>query len=951
MRDCLCPCAFEASKKKQKKNRKWRCKRKSLVLFSTPGYFSTRTPSALLLPRSSSVASDSGIPEQETPPHHQNYEQQQYLPTIAASQQTTTDDAIYAYLMSAHGHYYNSGGGRDSGGGGGGGGSGGGGGGGGGQPSQSPFYSSQGPPQHHGYVPNSAASPVSNYSNSPPQQQPPPIRSHTAAPYSSGGYAPPSNQAPGGGYYGQPPSHPSQASGPPPSSQGPYRTQQGGGGSRPDRHEFSPSGQSQPPPRSDYGPPASAGGYSPDLPAIIANTHNLPPEVVQRLAEDLMRSIQFGQPGGPGGGGGVAPAGAAPLLTQPVAPHGQQRQGSPAVTTIPAPPPQPQGGHGPHQPHYGMPPVPGPFPGYGPGGQETAPAPGPPPPHHGQKMTHSQQYGAPPGQASYFPPQPAPIGASGPPHMSPKGPPAMALRDDNLGRKPSHRQSKSNATSSGYGPTPGTSASSTPSGKPKMSMDDGAIFFELWGDLVDKEPGREPRPKEKLVTLLRETANYMIKERPVKESIVITPEKMVDFYTCNAVEKEPLDWKLFFTGRTLASLSSIYRALNCEHFYMPPASDQKPCIPALTPRGFETWMFTQLMSDPNRESQRLQKLVSNWQVINPKTGHPFPKSIPRRCFPEKEDAIISDGWWRVWEEFPRDYSEDSEDETLALPAPGGGHHYPPREQMTPPEAMEGPFVPAGPPHRGGSKKIPMTMPMSYPPDDDEDDRRHGPPKGKSKTPRKPDPHWRESELNPRPILGEEARAAPPTRPHTSHGHHPSADSPDKPRSSRQRDRSEYRHRRHQSRHQSRHRHEERSPSPDEGDWSASSGISARTPGSGDGPPLDAPAPPPAGGSKRAEEVVREQREAIRRFEAQNARNRQYDDSYPDDFEEYQHPRDRDRERDDRRVAEYAYQDEFERDVRRTSTGGAAAAPAPGSDGGRRSHHGGGRREGPGGFYR
>lgn len=359
---------------------------------------------------------------------------------------------------------------------------------------------------------------------------------------------------------------------------------------------------------------------------------------------------------------------------------------------------------------------------------------------------------------------------------------------------------------------------------------------------------------------------------------------MVDFYTCHAVEKEPLDWKLFFTGRTLASLSSIYRALNCEHFYMPPASDQKPCIPALTPRGFETWMFTQLMSDPNRESQRLQKLVANWPVINPKTGHTFPKSIPRRCFPEKEDAIIADGWWRVWEEFPRDYSEESEDETtLALPAPGGGHHYPPREQMTPPEAMEAPFVPAGPPHRGGSKKIPMTMPMSYPPDDDEDDRRHGSSKSKSKAPRKPDPHWRESELNPRPILGEETRAAPPTRPHTSHGHHPSVDSAEKPRSSRQRDRSEYRHRRHQSRHQSRHRRGERSPSPDEGDWSGSSGISARTPGSGDGPPLDAPAPPPAGGSKRAEEVVREQREAMRRFEAQNARNRQYDDSYPDEF--------------------------------------------------------------------
>lgn len=541
--------------------------------------------------------------------------------------------------------------------------------------------------------------------------------------------------------------------------------------------------------------------------------------------------------------------------------------------------------------------------------------------------------------------------------MSPKGPAAMALRDESLGRKPSHRQSKSNATSS-YIPTPGTSASSAASGKPKMGMDDGAIFYELWGDLVDREPGREPRPREKLVILLRETANYMIKERPVKESIVITPEKMVDFYTTNAVDKEPLDWKAFFTARTLTSLSSIYRALNCEHFYMPPASDQKPCIPALTPRGFETWMFTQLMSNPDRESQRLQRLVSNWNIMNTKTGQLFPKSIPRRCFPDKEDNIIANGWWRVWGEFPPDYSEDSEeDEPLALPAPGGHHYGPPREQMTPPEAMDGPFIPSGPPHRGGgNKKIPMTSSPYPPEDDDEDDRRHGPPKGKSsKAPRKPDPHWRENELNPRPILGEESRANPPTRPHTSHGHHANVDNAEKPRS-RQRDRSEYRHRRHHSRHHSRPRRE-RSPSPDDGDWSGSSGISARTPGSGDGPPLDAPAPPPPGGggssSKRSEDA---QREAIRRFEAQNPRGGYIDNMYPDDFEEYRHSRERDRERDDRRVAEYAYQDEFERDVRRTSTGGAGAAPAPapgggGSDGGRRSHRGGGRREDPSGFYR
>lgn len=492
-----------------------------------------------------------------------------------------------------------------------------------------------------------------------------------------------------------------------------------------------------------------------------------------------------------------------------------------------------------------------------------------------------------------------------------------------------------------------------------MTMDEGSIHYEIWGELVDREPKREPRPRERLIGLLRDIGNYMIKERPVKESIVITPDKMVDFYTCNVVEGEPLDWKVFFTGRSYSSLSSIYRALNCEHFYMPPASDQKPCIPALTPRGFETWMFTQLMSNPNREAARLQKIVSTWAIQDTKENRRYPKLIPRKCFPDKEDLIIRDGWWRVWEEFPPDYDEESEEETLALPAPGNHPYGPPRGQMTPPEGVEAPFPPSAP----GRKKPPMAMP--YPEDEEEEERHHR--KGsKVKSPvDRPQKsyasesggnrNWRE-ELSSRPILGDDMKPptrgqAPPPRPHTSHGHHPSVDDIEKPRNSRQRDRSEYRSRRHQSRHQSRHRRASPSPGRD-GDWSESSGASARTPGSADNiVPLDAPAPgppgpppvplPTGGREKRHEElarVEREQRELLRKFG--NDRHGGPDGADPYEFDEYRH---RDRERDDRRVAEYAYQDELERDLRRPSGGGAMGpSSVPGGSSGR-SHYGGYRR--------
>lgn len=42
-----------------------------------------------------------------------------------------------------------------------------------------------------------------------------------------------------------------------------------------------------------------------------------------------------------------------------------------------------------------------------------------------------------------------------------------------------------------------------------MTMDEGSIHYEIWGELVDKEPGREPRPREKLIGLLRDIGNYM----------------------------------------------------------------------------------------------------------------------------------------------------------------------------------------------------------------------------------------------------------------------------------------------------------------------------------------------------------------------------------------------------------------------------------------------------------
>lgn len=244
----------------------------------------------------------------------------------------------------------------------------------------------------------------------------------------------------------------------------------------------------------------------------------------------------------------------------------------------------------------------------------------------------------------------------------------------------------------------------------------------------------------------------------------------------------------YFNNRTDSSLSNIYRVLGCEHFYVAPSREQKPTIPALTPQGFETWMFTQLMTHPSHEAARIQKIVASWPIHDTKEGRRFPKSIPRRCFPEKEDSLIFQGWWRVWEEFPPDFEEEEEEPApLTLPAPGdsnGNRYYGPPPLHGP---LPGPGYATAPMARKGTQQ-------KYPPNprdlnDDELDAIIE--SGKDKSPpierhRKPyasstgNPGWKE-ELNPRPTLGEDKASStrngppPPSRPHTSHGHHPSRD--------------------------------------------------------------------------------------------------------------------------------------------------------------------------------
>ena len=90
----------------------------------------------------------------------------------------------------------------------------------------------------------------------------------------------------------------------------------------------------------------------------------------------------------------------------------------------------------------------------------------------------------------------------------------------------------------------------------------------------------------------------------------------------------------------------------------------------MTPRGFEVWMFTQLMTAPQREWTRISKILDHWTLFE--NGVEMPKVIPRECFPRDKDHAIYEGWWQaVGEDYPEE-DLDSDDERkvpLGLPEP------------------------------------------------------------------------------------------------------------------------------------------------------------------------------------------------------------------------------------------------------------------------------------------
>lgn len=91
-----------------------------------------------------------------------------------------------------------------------------------------------------------------------------------------------------------------------------------------------------------------------------------------------------------------------------------------------------------------------------------------------------------------------------------------------------------------------------------------------------------------------------------------------------------------------SSISRLFREVRAEHHLVQLDNlKERPDIPGLTPKGFETWATLMIQTNPEREYERLQKAVLNMPINNPDDKKErFPKEIPRRLFPEVADIRL-----------------------------------------------------------------------------------------------------------------------------------------------------------------------------------------------------------------------------------------------------------------------------------------------------------------------
>ncbi|PNP48010.1 hypothetical protein THARTR1_10429 [Trichoderma harzianum] len=160
----------------------------------------------------------------------------------------------------------------------------------------------------------------------------------------------------------------------------------------------------------------------------------------------------------------------------------------------------------------------------------------------------------------------------------------------------------------------------------------------------------EPTPA--LGRFLRGLANHIIAEYSPTDSLVITPDKLLKFYSRYKLDNEFFPFQRVFDTRyhkSLRGISFLFADLRCEHHLVQASIDAKPSIPALTPAGFEDWMTLMVRAFPDREAKRLDLVLADLPLLAddrharlPPAQRLLPRELPRELFPERGHPRVFD---------------------------------------------------------------------------------------------------------------------------------------------------------------------------------------------------------------------------------------------------------------------------------------------------------------------
>ncbi|KAL8366033.1 hypothetical protein RB595_004697 [Gaeumannomyces hyphopodioides] len=199
-----------------------------------------------------------------------------------------------------------------------------------------------------------------------------------------------------------------------------------------------------------------------------------------------------------------------------------------------------------------------------------------------------------------------------------------------------------------------------------------SVSDEKWGRLFDQNGQPTARAEE----VFKSVADHIIAEFVPRKSIVVTPEKLAEFYSRHGLPNELFPFANMFSPRALEysffeRVSDLYDDLGCQYHLVPKDGKSRPVVPALTPTGFSQWLITNIKAYPEEEARRLAGVVLQvpLSVANAADGklERMPRMISRGLLPEQPDIKAR----KILDEALKDFVEDSE---VFPVSPSGSRH-------------------------------------------------------------------------------------------------------------------------------------------------------------------------------------------------------------------------------------------------------------------------------------